>query len=362
MIVVIRAGGSGTRLWPASRQKKPKQFLPLLGKRTLLEEKLKEVRPLVHSWQDVYVSVGSNFVPLARRLAPHVPRRNIIAEPCGRNTGPAIALESVVIAAAQQGREDPVIASLTVDDVFRSASAFRAALKSAEQFIKHFPQWSVALAATPPKPDPGLSYLKLGRVLGHFGGRSIHRSASWTEKPKPNQLSRLLKQPDVFAHTGQYLWKASTILNHFERYHPVIASAVNRIQQAYGTTAFRRTLGRAYAGLPSVSIEEAVTRRVRRLAAVAGDFGWSDTGKWYLIKHLLAPGRQNVTRGTVVGVDNEDSLIFAPKDKVVGTIGLHGMIVVDTGDALLVCPSERSGDVKILIERIRERRLKQFLA
>lgn len=355
MKIVIRAGGSGTRLWPLSRQREPKQFLPLLGHASLLEEKIRELRPLIRRWSDVYISASEIFVSRVKKLAPLVPTRNIIAEPVGRNTGPAIALESAVIEAALRGREDPIVASLTVDDVFRRAGAFRSALRAAERFLRSHPLWSVALAAKPPVPDPGLSYITLGRTLARSGPYAVTRCARWVEKPSQRQLARLVLQPRVFAHTGLYIWKASTLLSNIERFQPSIADVIRSIQRSYGRRTFASTLRRLYPTLPSMSIEEAVARHLERLAILADDFGWSDTGKWHLVKLLLGSEKQNVTRGRVVSVDDEDCLLYAAPGKVLGTIGLRGMIVVDTPDALLICPQDRSSDMKALLERLKER-------
>lgn len=361
MKIVIRAGGIGTRLWPVSRQKKPKHFLPLLGKRSLLEEKVDELQPLLKGWKDLYISVSKQFVSLVRRLVPRIPDKNIIAEPCSRNTGPAVALETALIEAGSQGKDDPVIASLTVDDVFTESGKFRDTLRSCEHFLKHHPLWIVAIASSVAKPDPGLSYIKLGRKIAQYGSQPFHRSQAWVEKPKAGQLTRLLKNPRVFAHTGLYVWKASTVLSLFEKHAPAIYELLRSIQRAYGTVTYHRVLERQFHAMPLLSIEEAIARKAKNIAVAAGDYSWSDTGKWYLVKDLLSEGRHNVTRGRVLTVDCEDNLIYAPKGKVIGAVGLREMIVVDTGDAVLVCPKNRSGDVKTLVERLKEHKLDKFL-
>lgn len=361
MKIVIRAGGSGTRLWPISRQKKPKHFLPLLGSRSLLEEKVDELRPLLRRWSDLYISVSRPFVPLVRKLVPHLPEKNIIAEPCGRNTGPAIALETAVIEAALRGKDDPVIASLTVDDVFSEAGRFRDTLRSAEKFLKRHPLWIVAIASSVRKPDPGLSYIEVGRTMTRSGGQKFARSKRWIEKPTGGRLTRLFKNPSVFAHTGLYVWKASTILSLFEKHAPNVYALSRSIQKYYGTSAYQKKLEKYFEAMPSVSIEETVARKAKNIAVAAGDFGWSDTGKWYLVKDLISEGKHNVTRGRVVAVDSEDSLIYCPRGKVAGVVGIRGLIIVDTGDALLVCPKDRSGDVKVLVDRLKEHKLNRYL-
>lgn len=360
MKIVIRAGGSGTRLWPLSRSRSPKQFLPVLGKHSLLEEKLEELKPLISNWSDVYISVAAAHVRTARRLAPKIPKRNIIAEPVGRNTGPAIALESAVIAASSRN-EDPVIASLTVDDVFHDAPAFRKALRAAEGFLHTQPSWIVTIASKVHVPDPGLSYINVGGTMGAFFGQPINRVRKWVEKPSATVLKRLLSNPHTYAHTGLYVWKASTILGLFEAYQPEMMGPIKNIRASYGTAGFAALLRREYAKLPSMSIEEAVTRNTKQIAVACGAFGWSDTGKWFLIKDILRRGDGNVTQGTVLTHDTHDSLIYGPSGKMIGVVGMRGVIVVDTPDGLLVCPKDRSGDVKHLIELMRKAGKRQYL-
>ncbi|MFC1662858.1 mannose-1-phosphate guanylyltransferase [Patescibacteria group bacterium] len=360
MKIVIRAGGSGTRLWPLSRRQSPKQFLPLLGKRSLLEEKINEIRPAVNGWNDIYISVTEPFIATVKKLVPKVPKKNIIAEPIGRNTGPAIGLESVIIQAAT-GSIDPVIASLTVDDVFTNVSGFRSALKAAERYIEKQPFRIVTLASNLKVPDTGLSYIELGKALGKFGRQTIFNTHRWIEKPKLFRIKKLLKQNNVFAHTGLYIWKTSTILSLFEKHQPTIYNKLLKIQLSYDHKNYSQTIGRLYRTMPAISIEKAIIGKEKNIAVCAGSYGWSDTGKWYLVKNILKPGNKNITTNNVILKNVSDSLVYGDTKRMTGVVGLSGVVIVDTGDALLICSKEYSGDVKKIVEELEQRKQYKYL-
>lgn len=355
MIVVIRSGGSGTRLWPLSRERRPKQFQRLLGKRSLLERKLEEVRPLLSSWRDLYVSTNEQFVPLIRRLVPRLPINHIIAEPERRNTGPAVALETAMIK-AHHPASDPIIASLSVDDVMPQAALFRKLLQASARYLEQRDPFSVVTIGCPvTAPDPGFSYLVLGRTVERRREYALRAVKRWIEKPSRPRLTRLLRSSNVVAHTGLYVWRASTVLDLFEQFHPHLFVRLQRIQRAVSTRRLRRTVQREFKHFPVESVESLIVRRATRTVAAVADLGWKDTGKWFLIQELRRqwPGA-NVIDGTVVTLDTKDSLVWLPAGKVGVTIGLKGMVIVDTGDALLVCPKDRSEEVKRAVERLRQ--------
>lgn len=350
MLVVIRAGGLGSRLWPMSRQAKPKQFWSLLTTRTLLEDAYALYRPQVARADQLFVSVGAPFVSRVRRLLPRLPRENIIAEPVSRNTGPAVGLESVVLRTRFPGA-DPVVASVTCDDVFPRGVAYQTALRQAARWLTGQPGAIIAVANRSTGPDPGLSYLKVGRVISRSAVASLHPVVAWIEKPVPRQLGQLLNSPRTFAHTGQYLWRLSTVLDLLAVKHPHLWPRFERIGRAWLTRRRTAVLEREYPRLPSLSLEQFITQVAPRVVATCGDFGWSDTGKWFLIHRLLTDGHGNAFRGKVVAVDTERSLIFADR-RVVATLGLRDAIVVETEDALLVTTRAASGRVKELVEEL----------
>lgn len=357
MKIVIRCGGAGTKLWPLSREDKPKQFQPLLGKKSLFEEKLAEIRPLIRRRDDLYISTVRPYIPFIRKLVPSLPHDHIIAEPVRRNTGPGIALETTIIDAQQKKGDDVIIASLTVDDVMHRSKLFRQLLARAERYLKDVDPFSIVTIGCPVKaPDTGLSYLVLGKTIERGKSFAFRRVTKWVEKPDAPQLGRLMTKENVASHTGLYLWRASAVLGIIETHHPAMAVRLGRIRRAYRTRQFSAVLEREFSRFAPCSIEDLVARRAPRIIAAVADLGWSDTGKWFLVQELRRrKAGDNVTEGDVIAIDTKDSLIYAPRKKVVATVGLNAFIVVDTGDALLVCPKDRSADVKKVVEHLERR-------
>ena len=246
--------------------------------------------------------------------------------------------------------------------MFTNVEKFRNLLRAAEKFLHEKPFYALAVAAQVEKPDSGLSYIELGKSIGKIYGQSFHLAKRWVEKPKSTMLNRIMRNPKFFAHTGQYIWKSSTILSYFETYQPLMTSRLRRISAAQGTRRFASVLKREYTAMRAASIEEAIAQYVEQMGVVSGNLGWSDTGKWYLIHDLLLQGaQQNATRGKVVTHDTKRSLLFSDSGRLVAGVGLRDMVVVDTKDAVLVVPKQLSAEVKNLVEVLKDRSLERYL-
>jgi len=354
LVFVLRCGGAGTRLWPVSRQARPKQFQQLFGEESLFERKVADITPLVKRWEDVFVTTAESYVPIVRRLAPKVPIKNIIAEPCRRNTGSGVALETVVIA-KRYPKQDPIIVSLTVDDVFQDRRGFQRLLSNCIVFLRQNDPKAIVTIGCRVPPDPGLSYFAFApRSL--VSGQRFHEIRSWVEKPHGVALKRLHSRKDVAAHTGLYIWRASTVLGLLQKHHSPLWSRLERIQDAAGTPRLKAVLRREFPAFPNVSVEELLVKHAPRLVGAVADLHWRDTGKWFLVHELQQSHHgASVLRGNIVTVDTKNSYIYAPKKKIIGVLGVEDLVIVDTPDALLVCPKNRSADLKLLTDEIERR-------
>ena len=345
-----------------SRHSRPKQFQPILGNESLFESKLDEIRPLVKSWNDIYISTAADYVPIVRRLAPQIPSRNIIAEPTRRNTGPGIALETAVIA-KRYAPWDPVILSLTVDDVMLKRALFCRVLAASAKYLQHTdPEAIVTVGCPVDGMDGGLSYLVLGQDMHRGSAYTLSEVSEWIEKPDHVRLRKLLKRSNIAAHTGLYCWRASTVLRIIQEQHPEVMKKLVRITETLDTPRFTSTLSRIFPSFPSTSVEDFVTKHADSVVAAVADLHWRDTGKWFLVHELRRshPGA-NVTEGKVIAIDTRDSIIYAPAGKVVATVGLENIVVIDTGDALLVCSKNQSGDVKHIVAELERQKLHRHL-
>lgn len=353
MKIVIRAGGSGTRLWPASRENNPKQFQALVGENTLIRDTVNRVKPLLKNKEDLFISLNQKMIRRLKKEIGELPVKNMILEPAGRNTGPAMCLESCFL--ARRFGENTIVASLPSDDYISDAVSFRAMLQVAERFLEKNPDYIVTPGAKPTCPDAGYSYIKIGEKIGGEKGARIFKVGGWVEKPDINYCKKLIKSGKYFYHAGMYVWKLKTILDLFRKFQPKMYDVCEKL--AAGGSS------KNYVKLEKISVETAITNRAPKIAvAVSEKFIWSDLGKWQIISKML-PGDKNgnVTRGKVVSIDTEDCLVYSPENKLVATVGLNDLVIVLTEDALLVCSKGRAGEVKKIVDELEKKRLKKYL-
>jgi mannose-1-phosphate guanylyltransferase len=353
MKIVIRAGGGGTRLWPISRRNNPKQFQKIIGEKSLICNTVERVEPLFGSMSNLFISVNAEMVGRLKREIPKIFAANIIAEPAIKNTGPAICLESAIL--AKRFGEEAIVASLPSDDYVKNSSAFRDMLKAAEKFLENNPEYIVTPGAKASFPDTGYSYIKSGKKIDGTSREKIFSVSSWVEKPTMEQSLKLIKSGKYFHHMGMYVWKLKTVLDLFRKFQPEIYRACREICGGRGI--------KRYLALEKITVESAITKKSKKLAMIISDrMGWSDLGKWHIISGMLPSGKNgNTIVGQAITVETKNCLIYGPHDKIIATVGLEDMVIAQSDDALLVCPKEKSGEVKKIIEELEKRKLKKFI-
>jgi mannose-1-phosphate guanylyltransferase/mannose-6-phosphate isomerase len=350
MYAVILAGGGGTRLWPLSRPDRPKPFLPLLGERTLLRATFDRVRPLLDEPGDVIVVVDRRHAELARRELPEVPPGNVLAEPTGRNTAAAIALAAVALDRA----DGEVMAVLPADHLVLDEDGFRALLARAAAVAGAPDRPLVTLGIAPTGPETGFGYIVAGGVRPEAGARVVRR---FVEKPPADVATALLAGADPVAwNAGIFVWRRDTILAALEASAPDILGAVRA-----GVAGGPASLAAAYATVRATSIDYAVLEPASlagRVAMLRADVGWSDLGSWAALRDaLVARAVADGEPAGVVGsgprrdVGSDGTLVMAG-DRLVVTLGLRDIVVVDTPDALLVCAADRSQEVRGIAEEL----------
>lgn len=313
------------------------------------------VYPLVESTDDIFVSCNEEYVEALGTLLPEIPSKNYILEPEARNTGPAIALETAYLAAAGVA-DDEMVATVPSDDFIGDEGAFRMFLNDVEIFLESHPEYVVAPAVQPSVPSDGYSYLRPGVYIDTAQGHEFQLIGEWIEKPDQHSSRELLASGRYFAHVGMYLWQLGTAKKLWEQYRPQAWETAQKVVAAM-STGNGALVHETYGQLPKETIETLLMRHVTELAmSVDAKMQWSDIGKWHIVKHLLdKDGSGNAHRaGTVVEHDSTGNLVFAADDKLVAVLGVHDIVVVDTDDALLICPAERSGEIKDVLKHIEE--------
>lgn len=349
MDVLVMAGGTGSRLWPRSRRTKPKQFLPLLSERTMLQETIDRVLPLVDASR-VFVVTGDEYAQLVREQLPGVPSANIITEPSGRGTAPAIGLAAIQM---RRSAPDAVMAVLSADHLILRHEAFRTALKAAEQAAQE--GYLVTLGIKPSFPNTGYGYIHCGQRVMEAEGLPIHRVARFAEKPDQATAERYVAQGDYYWNAGIFVWRTQALLDALERFLPRLRSQLNQIQASYGKARQAVILSQIWEQVENITIDYGLMERAPNVAVIPVDIGWSDVGDWHTLATLMSDQEStNVVVGPHVEVDTKSTLIYSDSGRIIATIGLEGFLVVDTGDALLIAPRDRAQDVKKIVDQLRE--------
>lgn len=353
--VAILAGGSGTRLWPRSRHRRPKQFLDLVGPRSMLVDTVERVLPLV-PLERIHVLTGPEHAPLVAEQLPDLPPGNIMIEPSPKGTAPCLGLAALRLF-RRTGRPEDVMISLHADHVVTREDRFRGALRAAAVAARdgHI----VTIGIIPAYPETGFGYIERADPLPPAAGQEVFRVARFAEKPPLERARQFVESGRYYWNTGYFAWTLGDILGEFGRSLPELYARLQRIVPADGAPPATG----AWEGITPVTIDVGIMERASDLAVIPCDLGWSDIGSWAALHDILPGDAQGnvVSEGTRhVGIDTSNCLIHG-KDRLIATVGLEEMVVVDTGDALLILPKSRAQDVSALVRELRARGLEDYL-
>lgn len=346
---VIMAGGGGTRLWPLSRKDRPKQSLKLLGDRTMFQVSVERLQPLFPP-DRILVVTNAAYAADLRQQCPSLPEANFILEPAPRGTAPAIGLSALVVR-----RRDPqgVIACLTADHFIGDEPRFRDVLSAAARTAGQ--GFLVTLGIQPEYASTGYGYIQRGAALQTVGQWEVFRAARFKEKPKPPEAEALAADGLHSWNSGMFIWRADRILAEFARQMPGFYKQLLDIEAA------PEALAQIWADVPATTIDYGIMEGADEVAVIPADgLGWSDIGSWESLLDVLAPDEAgNVVVGAEhLGLATTGSLIHSSHGarRLVATIGVSNLVIVDTRDVLLVCPRERSQEVRAVVEQLKQRR------
>jgi mannose-1-phosphate guanylyltransferase len=353
---LIMAGGVGSRLWPLSRQKSPKQVLPLMGEHSMFAMAVERLNPLLTP-EDVFVVVGEAQVDLLKAENTGIPDRNYVIEPAGRGTAPAIALSAIHLQ-----RRDPaaIMAVLTADHFIGDEEGFREVLKAAREVAAQ--DHLVTLGITPSSPSTGYGYIERGQHLMQANDYQAYKVIAFREKPDLMTARHFVTSGKHSWNSGMFVWKVSRFLDEMSRTMPEFYQHLMTIDAALGTPDYERVLHEVWQDVKSQTVDYGVMEKARDVAVIPAEFGWNDIGSWATLLEILDNDAQGnvIRRAQHVGVDTSNSLVFG-HDRLVATIGLHDMIVIDTGDAVLICPKDRAQDVKQIVDELKKSRKTEYL-
>lgn len=343
-LMFIMAGGSGERFWPLSRKAKPKHLLRLVSSRTLLEETVLRLGPLARKPSDLLILTNHEQVAEVGQALPRFPKASLVPEPAKRDTAPAAALATAL---ALRRHPETVLALLPADAVIGKHAVFRSQLAAAARAASASPSF-VTLGIKPSYPATGFGYLRLGdKTLAHVKGGPFLRVQRFLEKPSLAKAKACLRSGRYAWNAGIFVWKASTFLAEARRQQPRLAGFIENFPRQ---GSYRGYVQREFPKLPKISVDYAIMEGARSVLALRALFPWDDVGSWTALPaHLPTDKNGNTFRGPVLSMESRNTLALAEGGRTVALLGAENLVVVDTPDALLVCPKSRVQGVKRLM-------------
>ncbi|MFC1615599.1 mannose-1-phosphate guanylyltransferase [Patescibacteria group bacterium] len=346
MKAVILAGGGGTRLWPLSTPQVPKQFQKITSDKTMIEETLDRLDFL--DTKDIYIAFNKQQITFIERYCPNIPEENLIIEPALRDTSSCIGFAASVIEKKHPGE---VMAVIYADHLIQNKDEFQKNLKVAEKLAKKENTLNI-IEVPATEPNTNYGYVKTGNLLEELDGSEIYEIESFTEKPNKHKAKEFVLSGQYLWNTGIYVWKAETLLAHYEKLHPETYEKFIQMMKFLDTDQESRIIEDVYPTLEKISIDYAIMEKVdpAEIRIIKGDLGWSDIGNWQAIwEELPKDERGNILKGEVKDFECKNCLVYGPENKKIGVIGLEDVIIVDTEDGLLVCKKDQSKRVKEIL-------------
>jgi len=343
LYALILSGGAGTRLWPLSRRGRPKQFLTLTGKDTLLQETVERVSSLV-PLERVFVVAPPEHRALIHEQLPELAADHLVVEPYPRGNAAAIGL---AMAALQAFDPEAVVAVLPSDHVVAKSSAFRNVLLSATAAAEL--GYIVTLGITPTTPDTGFGYIEAGERLAVDGPVPVHDVKRFIEKPKRDAAERMLEAGGHFWNAGMFVWRVSVVLDAYRAHLPRTAKAIDALVDAVGSPRYEQVLADAWEETERTTIDYGIAEKATNVAVVPADIGWHDVGSWPRLAEFAPDGGPSA--GEQLDHEANGNYVYAP-GKLVALVGVDDLVIVDTPDALLVASKDRAEEVKAIVDRL----------
>lgn len=343
---LIMAGGRGERFWPKSRKSLPKQFLSLTGDgKTMIQLTVERLLPLVDP-EDIFIATNKDYKALVKSQLPDLPEENILCEPVGRNTAPCIGLGAVHIA---RKYEDALMLVLPSDHLIKYNQMFLNTLSEACRIAEENTNL-VTIGITPDYPETGYGYIKFNPNIIKGQAFAVDR---FVEKPTREVAKEYLATEEYLWNSGMFVWKTSSILKNIELFMKDIYDGLIRIKDSIGTEQESFVLEKEFAAFRSESVDYGIMEKADNIFTIPGTFGWDDVGSWLAVERIRETNETgNVISGNIISINTQNCIIEGSK-KLVATVGLKDLIIVDSDDAILICEKQSAGDIKKVLENLK---------
>lgn len=357
MYAAIIAGGSGTRLWPKSRQDKPKQFQNLYSEDTLLQDTVRRLEPLIPR-ENIFIIANQSHESVIKEQLPWLPEGNFVGEPMGKDTAPAVGTIATII-----HHRDPnaIILVSPADHVILKEKAFRRLLEVGDEVASEGAN-VITIGIKPTAPETGYGYIQMSENHQHRDDIEVHEVISFKEKPDIKTAEDYVSSWNYVWNSGMFIWSAKTVLDLFKDHAPDIHKLLMRYDSAIGTPDEGKVFEQIYDAFPRISVDYAILEHAKSIFVIPASIGWSDLGSWPSLREVKeADENGNVVIGEHIGLDTHSCLIHGEQGRLIATVGLDNIIVVDAGDAVLVLPASRAQDIKHLLEELKKEGKTRYL-
>lgn len=342
---VIMAGGVGSRFWPRSKEKKPKQLIRIFGENTMIQDTVKRLNGLVKK-ENIFVITNKIQKLRVVEQLPDVPKENVIDEPFGKNTAACIGLASVLI---KQKNSEAVVITLPSDHLIQDEDEFRNCLSGAAKFAFDS-KGLVTIGITPTRPETGYGYIQFDE---NNVEKNIYKVLTFAEKPNVATARRFLESGDFLWNSGIFIWRTDVILEQIKKFLPDLYDGLTKIEEAVGTNDFEKELVQVYGQLKSISIDYGVMEKSDIVFLTKADFYWNDVGNWEAVYEISEKNEEgNAVIGDVYTANTFGSYIFSPR-KFSAIIGVENLIVINTNESLLICHRNNAQDVRQVVDYLK---------
>lgn len=358
---VVMAGGKGERFWPQSRMSRPKQLLRLIGNLTLIEQTVERLTPLVPK-QNILVVTNQDYVAPMRALLNDLPAENIIGEPVGRDTAPCVALAAGIVR-ARTAASDAVMLLLPADHVIRDTDGMLRILGDCGEMARQRDS-IVTIGVNPSYASTGYGYIRCGDEVAADGlSTRFFQSMGFSEKPSPEVAEKFLGEKSYKWNSGMFIWTVDAIMRALRQCVPDLAVMADRFEQASRDGTVEATLKQEYSRCDKISIDYAVMEKIDNVLVAECTFDWDDVGSWNALRNQIRPSsNNNVVRGLFEGINVHDCIVVGDAQHLITAVDVDNLIIVNTGDATLVCNAKSAQRVKELVHLIGEKpELSKFL-
>jgi len=353
LFAVIMAGGVGSRFWPRSKERTPKQLLKIFGERTMIQDTVVRLDGIIKK-ENIFIITNKVQKNEIVNQLPQLPEENIIEEPFGRNTAACIGLASIII---EKKSKDGVTIILPADHIIKDVEAFHSTLKRASSFAYNS-NGLVTIGIKPSRPETGYGYIQIDETVVED---EIFKVYTFAEKPNYATAVRFVESGDFFWNSGMFIWRVDAILGEIKQHMPELYEGLVTIKKDIGTPQFESTLSNTYGLLRNISIDYGIMEKSQKVYLTKGEFAWSDVGSWEEVYQLSEKNEDgNAVFGNAFTQMTADSYIFSP-NKFSAVIGVENLIIINTDDALLVCRRDQAQEVKKIVDHLKINKLTQHL-